>query len=148
MAEVEKVKITESEWEVMRVVWTLHQATSKEISEVLQEKKNWKQSTTKTFIGRLVRKGMLQTTSERNRFLYTAAVNEDESLKTVRDELFGHICNKEVGNTIAKMISEATLTHDDVKLLAETLEAKKADAVKEVACNCVPGQCLCKGHHH
>ena len=33
-------KITDAEWEVMRVVWTLKKVTSKEISDVLKEKIN------------------------------------------------------------------------------------------------------------
>ncbi|MFP3471849.1 BlaI/MecI/CopY family transcriptional regulator, partial [Micrococcus sp. SIMBA_144] len=87
---------------------------SKEISDVLKEKKDWKPATTKTFIGRLVKKGMLSTEPKGNRYLYTATVSEDESLKSVTDELFYHICNKEVGKTIAELISEAILSHKDV----------------------------------
>lgn len=144
----DKTKITEAEWEVMRVVWTLHQATSKKIIEVLEAKKDWKPATTKTLIGRLVQKGMLNTESEGKRYLYTAAVNQNESLKSLRDSLFEHVCSKEIGKIIAKMISEATLSHCDIKLLEETIEKKKKEAVTEVTCNCVPGQCQCNDHHH
>lgn len=135
--------ITDAEWEVMRVVWANNEVTSKEISQVLQKKKGWKSATTKTFIGRLVKKGMLNTEKEGNRYLYSASVNEEESLKSVTSELFELICNKEVGKTIAELISEATLSYKDVALLEEVLEIKKMDAVEEVECNCVPGQCNC-----
>jgi len=144
----DKSKITDSEWEVMRVVWTLKKVTSREISEVLEEKKDWKPATTKTFIGRLVKKGMLNTEAKGNRYLYTAKVSEDESLKSVTDGLFEHICSKEVGKTIADLISEATLSHEDVEMLTEVLENKKKEAVAEVECNCVPGQCQCQEHQH
>jgi CopY/TcrY family copper transport repressor len=140
----EKPEITDSEWEVMRVVWTLKEVTSKEISKVLEDKKEWKPATTKTFIGRLVKKGMLHTEKTGNRFIYTAAVNEEESLKTLKSGLFTHICSRAVGKTIADLIAEATLSHDDIALLGEALQKKKKDAVEEIACNCVPGQCNCK----
>lgn len=135
--------ITDAEWEVMRVVWANNEVTSKEISQVLQKKKGWKSATIKTFIGRLVKKGMLNTEKEGNRYLYSASVNEEESLKSVTSELFELICNKEVGKTIAELISGATLSYKDVALLEEVLEIKKMDAVEEVECNCVPGQCNC-----
>ncbi|WP_138418018.1 CopY/TcrY family copper transport repressor [Aquibacillus sediminis] len=144
----DKFQITDAEWEVMRVVWTLQQATSKDIIEVLQSKKNWKQATAKTLIGRLVQKGMLDTEKDGKRYLYTAAVDENESVKMLQDRLFERICNKEVGKTIATMILESTLSHDDIKLLEKNLEMKKSQAVEEVKCNCVPGQCQCKGHLH
>jgi CopY/TcrY family copper transport repressor len=143
----EKPEITDSEWEVMRVVWTLKEVTSKEISKVLEDKKEWKPATTKTFIGRLVKKGMLHTEKTGNRFIYTAAVNEEESLKTLKSGLFTHICSRAVGKTIADLIAEATLSHDDIALLGEALQKKKKDAVEEIACNCVPGQCTCKKDH-
>lgn len=147
MPKEEKPEITDSEWEVMRVVWTLKEVTSKEISNVLQDKKDWKPATTKTFIGRLVKKGMLDTEKIGNRFIYTAAVSEEESLKTLKSGLFHHVCSRAVGKTIADLIGEATLSHDDIALLEQTLEYKKKDAVDEIACNCVPGQCTCKKEH-
>jgi len=140
-------KITDSEWEVMRVVWTNNKVTSKEIIQVLERKKGWKPPTTKTFIGRLVKKGMLNTEKDGNRYLYTASVNEDESIKGATSELFELICNKEVGKTIAELISEATLSYEDIALLEEALKVKKKDAVDEVECNCTPGQCHCQSHH-
>ncbi|MGO1060365.1 CopY/TcrY family copper transport repressor [Planococcus sp. FY231025] len=143
----EKVEITDSEWEIMRVVWTLGQATSKEVVEVLQEKKDWKPATTKTFIGRLVKKGVLLAEPQGNKFIYSAAISEEGSVKSATDRLFGQICSRAVGKTIAEMISKAELSHEDIRLLTEALEAKAPEAVDEVACNCVPGQCKCKEHH-
>lgn len=139
-------KISESEWEIMRVVWTLKEVTSKEIIDVLQEKKDWKPATTKTFIGRLVKKGMLNTESYGKRYIYSAAVSEDETVKNVTTGLFDNICSKDVGKTIAEMISTSTLSFDDIALLEKALEKKKKAAVKEVKCNCLKGQCHCKKH--
>lgn len=141
-------KITESEWEVMRVVWTNNKVTSKEINQILQKKRGWKPSTTKTFIGRLVKKGMLDTEKEGKQFLYTATIKEDESIKSVTSDLFELVCNKEIGKTIAELIKEATLSHKDIALLEEVLNIKKKDAVEEVVCNCVPGQCQCQNHEY
>lgn len=148
MTNEEKFEITDSEWEVMRVVWTRTKATSKEIINVLQEKKDWKPATTKTFIGRLVKKGALNTETVGNKFIYTAAVSEEESLKSLKAGLFNHICNTAVGKTIADLITEATLSHDDIARIEGVLKAKKKDAVDVIVCNCVPGQCHCKENHN
>lgn len=145
MMTIEKSKISESEWEIMRVVWTLKEVTSKEINEVLKDKMNWKLATTKTLIGRLVKKGILITKSDGKRYLYSAAVSEQESLKAMTNDLFNHICSKKTGETIAELLSNATLSHEDIALLEKLLEMKKKEAVSEVSCNCIPGQCQC--HH-
>ena len=81
-------KITDSEWEVMRVVWANQEVTSKEIIEVLEQKKAWKPATTKTFIGRLVKKEMLNTKKEGNKFLYSTDVNEVDFVKNILMTLF------------------------------------------------------------
>ncbi|MBD8007687.1 CopY/TcrY family copper transport repressor [Bacillus norwichensis] len=140
-------KITDSEWEVMRVVWAQDKVTSKEIIEVLQQKKDWKPATTKTFIGRLVKKGMLHTETEGKRYIYSANLNESKFIKGILDETFDNICGKEVGNTIVSLISKATLSFKDIEKMEKALEMKKKDAVEEVPCTCVPGQCKCKDHN-
>jgi predicted transcriptional regulator len=54
--------ISDAEWEVMRVVWANESCYSQVIIDVLQEKMDWKPATSKTLIGRLVKKGYLTTT--------------------------------------------------------------------------------------
>lgn len=144
MAELTQKKITDAEWEVMRVVWTNGQATSREIISVLQEKMDWKQATVKTLIGRLVDKGLLATEPIGNKFIYSANVSEQESVSGVTEDLLAHVCTKKVGSTIAELIERATLSHADVALLEQVIAGKKLTAVAEVKCMCTPGQCNCK----
>lgn len=140
-------KITDSEWEVMRVVWAQDNVTSKEIIEVLEQKRDWKPATTKTFIGRLVKKGMLHTETEGKKYIYSANINENKFIKSTLYETFDNICNRDVGKTIVDLISKATLSFQDIERLEKALEMKKKDAVEEVPCSCVPGQCKCKDHN-
>lgn len=137
------LKVTDSEWEVMRVVWAKNKVTSKEIIEVLQQKKDWKPATTKTFIGRLVNKGMLETETEGRKYLYSPKVSEAEIIRSSLNEFFNNVCSRDVGNTIAYLLSNATLSFKDIDNLQRVLEEKKKDAVEVVPCNCIPGQCKC-----
>lgn len=141
-------KITDSEWEVMRAVWAQDKVTSREISEVLQQKKDWGTATIKTFIGRLVKKGMLETEKDGKKFLYSASIKEDEFIRNTLNETFDNICDKDAGNAIAGLIEKSILSFDDIEQLERTIEMKKKDAVEEVPCSCTPGQCKCQTHHH
>ncbi|WP_028274756.1 CopY/TcrY family copper transport repressor [Atopococcus tabaci] len=145
MATKEAAPISAAEWEVMRVVWTAEKTTSKEISEVLNEKMKWKPATTKTLIGRLVKKGLLHTEAEGRRYVYSPAVSESESIREASEDLLQHICNKKVGKTLAGMLEEATLSQEDIHMLEELLKEKKKTAPEEIMCDCLPGQCDC--HH-
>src|SRR5690625_6668378 len=89
------IKITDSEWEVMRVVWAKNNVTSKEIIEVLQQKKDWKPATIKTFIGRIVKKGMLHTESKGKKYIYDVNVKEKKFIKITLKKIFEKKCKKQ-----------------------------------------------------
>lgn len=142
-----QVKISDAEWEVMRVVWTLGETTSPEIILILQEKMGWKPPTIKTLIGRLVKKEVLSTENFGKKYIYRPLVSEEDTVKSATESLFAHICAKKIGSTITDLIDEAELTHDDIAMIMKELEAKKATAVDNIACNCVPDQCECANHN-
>ena len=140
--------ITDAEWEVMRVVWANTHVTSKEVISILEGKMNWKQATIKTLLGRLVDKGALDTEQEGRKYIYTAAIDENNAVRSYTNDIFNRICRKNIGNVVESIIEEQVLSFDDIERLEELLEKKKAFAVEEVDCQCVAGQCDCHLHHH
>lgn len=143
-----QIKITDAEWEVMRVVWAHGSVTSREIIEILESKMQWKAPTIKTLLGRLVEKGALNTEQEGRKYIYSANIEEKEAVRSFTNDIFDHICRKNVGNVIESIIKDHTLSFDDIQRLEEILEMKKAFAVEEVDCQCAEGQCDCHLHHH
>lgn len=51
-------KISDAEWEVMKIIWNKEEVTSGEIISELQEKSEWKASTIKSLISRLLNKAL------------------------------------------------------------------------------------------
>ncbi|MDN6640050.1 MAG: CopY/TcrY family copper transport repressor [Tetragenococcus sp.] len=139
---VEPIKISDSEWEVMRVIWTKGKTDAKTINDLLSSFKGWKLATTKTLLGRLVKKDILQTEQSGKKFVYSAKVSEEETVRSATENIFSHICAKRVGSTITDMVAEAELTQEDIDNIQMVLQEKAP--VSEVTCNCIPGQCICK----
>ena len=135
------VKISDSEWEIMRVIWTLGQTTAQEITQILADSMDWKPATIKTLLGRLVKKEVIWTEQEGKKFIYHPAVSETETVQSAAENLFSHICAKKIGETIADLVSEATLTQADIDQIMA--ELKKKEPVTNIQCNCIPGQCHC-----
>ncbi len=98
--------ITDAEWEIMRVVWTKEETTSNEIIDVLQGKTDWKPSTVKTLLSRLVTKHYLETRKEGKQFIYHALVEESKAVKQVSEELFDKICHKKIGSLLIDVMGE------------------------------------------
>ena len=143
MTKEETMKISEAEWEVMRVVWTLGEVDAQTISETLSHRMQWKLATIKTLLGRLVKKEALRTQQVGKKFLYSANVSEEETFRSAQVELFSHLCARRVGKQLNQMIDEVPLTQADIDQIRQTLDKKVA--TKVIPCDCLPGQCHC--HH-
>lgn len=135
--------ITDAEWEVMRVVWAQEKTTSREVQAILNEKKEWKSTTVKTLLSRLVDKELLGTEKVGNKYLYYPLVEERKSVTKVSDELLGKVCSRKVGKVVENILTESQLSFEDIDRLEALLKEKRQTAVQEVACNCTPGQCQC-----
>ncbi len=71
-------KISDSELEVMRVLWEAGDALPiTDIRRILQDRKGWEATTVKTLVQRLVSKGVLEQ-EKRKVFFYRPLVSESE----------------------------------------------------------------------
>ncbi|MGX7244484.1 CopY/TcrY family copper transport repressor [Enterococcus quebecensis] len=137
------LNITDAEWEVMRVAWATKETTSKEVTEILNEKKEWKSTTVKTLLSRLVDKEMLGTMRNGNKFTYFPLIEERKSIESLSEEMLEKVCSKKVGRVVTSIIKDSQLSFDDIDQLETLLKEKRKTAVKVVPCNCTPGQCQC-----
>lgn len=134
----ENIEISNAEWEVMRILWTLKMATSRQIIDLLAEKLGWKEATTKTYINRLVNKQYVTATRQGRAYLYRPAVAEDTTIKTQLMNSFAKICQKHVGKTLANVIEDIPLSQTDIAELIQVLERKQKTAPSELPCDCLP----------
>ena len=138
-----KITIREAEWEIMRVVWAHQTVTSREVIDTLDNKMNWKQSTIKTLIGRLVEKEALKTEKDGRKFLYSANISENETVRSFSEDILGRVCQKDNGRVIQQLVEKSVLSQEDIEQLIIQLQDKLINAPVEVPCECAPGQCDC-----
>ena len=144
MSEFQPMSPTERQ--VMRVLWANPSSTSGFIIEQLQKSFSWSESTIKTLIIRLTKKGYIQIDNRKKPFHYSATILEKEQLDKEINLLLEQVCQKQHGNLLGNLIDKATLSQKDIQNLLSLILRKEKDAPKSVPCNCRPGQCNC--HHH
>lgn len=137
------ISISEAEWEIMRVVWANVTVTSREVIDILTDKMDWKESTIKTLIGRLVNKEVLKTEKEGRRFIYSANISEKESVRSYSEDILDRVCDTKDVLVVQHLIKDAKLSQENIKDLIRLLEDKAESAPENVPCNCTPGQCDC-----
>ena len=71
------ISISESEWQVMKVIW---EEPPKTLQDILAKLKHteWSTTTIQTYLARLVKKGALETERQGKGYLYFPAVSENE----------------------------------------------------------------------
>lgn len=131
------IEISDAEWDVMRIIWTLGPSTSKEIADVLIEKKGWKAATVKTLLGRLVKKGALDTKADQHAFIYSSTVAEQTMMDQSLTQLFEHLCAMRIGQSLENSLPKLALSKKDIESLQAILAQKALTAPDEVPCNCV-----------
>ena len=121
-------KISEAEWEVMRVVWASPGRTARGIHEAIPLERKWSESTVKTLIKRLCGKGVLRYEVDGRRYLYSANVNQAECVqqesRTFMERVFGGSSQP----LLAHFLEESELDRDEIAQLRKLLDEKERDA--------------------
>lgn len=132
--------ISPAEWQVMRIIWTLKEATSAQVTTILQRKVDWQSATIKTLLHRLVKKGALKTIRHCRAFIYQPLVKEQETMNEAVDQLFASICQMHAGQSLLHVIKHTELSKKDIASLQKLLAQKAVNAPEMVDCDCVPGE--------
>ncbi len=74
-------QLTEAEWAIIRAVWKEQPCAAPSVTEALEKEKGWSYSTVKTFMDRMVGKGLLRQERIRNLILYRAAISKQTAQK-------------------------------------------------------------------
>jgi len=130
--------MTTSEWEIMRVIWTLGEATSRQIIRVIGLKTDWSPSTIKTLITRLKNKNYLTDNGAARDRLYTPTIAEQDAMTDTLHQTINSMCAMCVGDAITTVIASTTLSQHDILHLQDTLTQKLPAAPETVACDCMP----------
>lgn len=131
--------ISDSEWEVMRIVWTLNDAYANQIIEQLQDKYNWSESTIKTLIRRLVNKGFLKADKDGRRFIYSATVSQTEMMAKASKELLDKMCDMHKGEVLLELLTSSPISQKDLTKIQTVVDEKMKSAPAKVPCNCLVG---------
>ncbi len=85
--------LTDSEWQIMRVIWENHPASATEITKMLIEVKAWSITTVKTFLARLVNKQLVNYEENGKMFLYSPLLSERDcvifEMKQIINRIYG-----------------------------------------------------------
>lgn len=116
-------QISESELEVMKILWELGHAKSSAIVDRLTEITNWKPKTVQTLITRLVAKGAIQAQkTEKKAYIYAPIISESEYKAYANDSFLQKIYNGSIHLMLASFVKENKISKAEIDTLRKLLD--------------------------
>ncbi len=115
-------QISESEWQVMKVVWDHGPLTAGQVVSHLRQSSGWHPRTIKTLLGRLVRKGAVVMTADDRRYLYRARIAREAALRRESRSFLQRVFDGAVAPALVHFIRESKLSRDELRELKRILD--------------------------
>lgn len=113
-----ETKVTESELEILKVLWKLNKATTSEIVSKLTEKTSWSPRTIQTLISRLSSKEVLGVEKlNRKTYIYYPLISEEEYKNFANKSLLNKLYNGSLNLMLTSFINNTKLTENDINYL-------------------------------
>lgn len=124
-------RISDTEWEIMRLIWAKHPAPANEIIEqLIAADASWHPKTVRTLLARLVQKQALGYEVQGRAYVYSPLVSEQECLTTASESFLERFFGGSLKPMLAHFVGQERLSRKELdelrELLAETnLEKRK-----------------------
>jgi len=115
-------KISEAEWEVMKVLWKRSPRTANDIVEELTGKTSWKKETIRTLINRLVGKKVLKFEKKGRQYHYRPRVSEAECIRAETESFVRRFGAGSIEPMLAAFVEEKELPSERIARLKQILD--------------------------
>jgi BlaI family penicillinase repressor len=116
------VTITVAESLVMKLLWARSPRRSEELIAELGPSENWSETTVRTLLARLVKKGAVAAEPEGRRFLYRPLISQADYLHAESKGLIERLFQGQIGPFVAQFSEREKLTAADVAHLKRLIQ--------------------------
>jgi BlaI family penicillinase repressor len=116
-------RISETEWEVMKIVWSQGPCSAGDIIAALQQTdSSWHPRTAKAFLNRLVKKQVLGFRKEGRAYMYYPLVRREECVDAVSETFLERVFGGSLKPMLAHFVQRDKLTPDEIRELRRLLK--------------------------
>lgn len=116
--------ISDSEWEVMNILWDEAPLMASNIIDRLAGRQTWSARTIKTLLNRLVNKKALAFEALGKRYLYRPAVKRDQCVRAESRSFVSRVFGGAIGPMLVQFVDQADLSSKEIQELQRLLTEK------------------------
>lgn len=120
-------KISEAEYEVMKIIWEFTPIGTNEVIEKLQRVSDWTPQTIQTMLSRLVKKGVIDYYKSSRMFIYTPVILEQEYVELEKDTFLGKYYDGKINTMLVNFLDSKQLSKDELLELRKLLDERIGD---------------------
>ncbi|MEJ2703395.1 MAG: BlaI/MecI/CopY family transcriptional regulator [Sedimentisphaerales bacterium] len=115
------MKLTQAEWQIMKVLWKKHPATAREIMARLPKGVSWAYTTIKTMLARLVEKKVVSESKNSNTSIYEPLLSQKKARLIAFRSMLDQAFDGATGPLLHFLLEEKQLSAKQKKELAKIL---------------------------
>lgn len=121
------ISISESEWEVMTLVWSESPLPAADIVDRLTRRRGWAARTIRTLLDRLVAKGALTYELDGKRYLYRPALPMADCIRQESRSFLDRVFGGKPAAMLLHLVKETPLSADEIADLRRLLKEKEKE---------------------
>ncbi|WP_208591970.1 penicillinase repressor BlaI [Gracilibacillus suaedae] len=117
--------ISESEWEVLKVLWQKAPRTANEIISSLTTETNWKPKTVRTLLDRLSKKEVIGVNKDQRVYTFYPLFSQNECQRAKTESFVKRFYDGTLKSMLVQFMQDEDLSEDDIKELRAILDNKQ-----------------------
>lgn len=127
------MKLTDAEWQIMKVLWKKWPATARQIADGLGDEIDWAYTTIKTMLTRLAKKNAVKEVKKGNTSVYEPIVTRQNAQRNALKSLVNQAFDGAFGPLMHFMLEDQKLTDNQKEELLKVLkEGEQTGGGKEL----------------
>jgi BlaI family penicillinase repressor len=118
-------RISEAEWEVMKILWESAPITANEIIGKLAGHISWQPKTVKTLISRLLKKKAITFEKDDRTYRYYPIISKEDCIREESKSFLKRVYNGELNVMLTSFLSFRQFSEQDIEELKQILDRSK-----------------------
>lgn len=118
-------KISDAEWQVMKILWRQSPMTANEIIKKLETSVDWNHQTIRTLINRLVKKNAISYSVKGKAYYYYPIVSEEKCMKEETRSLLSKVYDGSLNLLIKNFLNDEKFSKEEIDELRNILNDKE-----------------------
>ncbi|SDK21094.1 penicillinase repressor BlaI [Sediminibacillus albus] len=117
--------ISESEWEVLKVLWNKAPQTANEIISSLPVQTTWKPKTVRTLLDRLTKKEVIGVNKDQRVYTFYPLYSQNECQRAKTESFVKRFYDGTLKSMLVQFMEDEELSDEDIKELRSILDSKQ-----------------------